>query len=386
MLPIYADPEDMDEVISYLRTKATGASLEEARATIEERLLDRRKLSGYEKWGFIDSDDDTLKLTKRGRRYARVSEERRSEFYRGVIGEIRAYRLAAEWIFHSGFEEVPTVELAAHWHEHVPDELGTDSENTIRDQVTCFFKVGEAANIGEYVVGRGGKKSRFVVNQDELGQFIAELGLEGDSETKQEEISGKKEDEDKIDEADEEDEVAPSDVADEVLGNGQESIDAPEESLGTEQRAVPTTGATPDSEPESLKVFISHGKNMEVVEQIKTMLDLADLEFEVAVEEQTTAIPVPDKVLDAMRRCNAAVICVTADGKGEEDNYKINKNVLIEIGAAFVLYEKKVVLVWDSRLDVPSNLQGLYRCEFEGDELSWSAGMRLMKAVNKFKE
>jgi predicted nucleotide-binding protein len=95
--------------------------------------------------------------------------------------------------------------------------------------------------------------------------------------------------------------------------------------------------------------------------------DLADLDFEVAVEEQTTAIPVPDKVLDAMRRCNAAVICVTADGSGDdEDGYSINRNVLIEIGAAFVLYEKKVVLVWDSRLDVPSNLQGLYRCEFEG--------------------
>jgi hypothetical protein len=47
MLPIYADPEDMEEVISYLQTKATGVSLEEARATIEERLLDNRKLSGY---------------------------------------------------------------------------------------------------------------------------------------------------------------------------------------------------------------------------------------------------------------------------------------------------------------------------------------------------
>jgi predicted nucleotide-binding protein len=281
------------------------------------------------------------------------------------------------------------VELAAHWHEHVSEELGTDSENTIRDQVTCFFKVAEAANIGEYVVGRGGKQSRFVVNQDELGQFIAELGLEGDSEPKQEQVIEKNEEEEakeEIDEDEEEHEVAPSDVADEVFGNGEDSA-ALEDTPGTEQAASATTEAAPDSEQESLKVFISHGKNMEVVEQIKTMLDLADLDFEVAVEEQTTAIPVPDKVLDAMRRCNAAVICVTADGSGDDgDGYSINRNVLIEIGAAFVLYEKKVVLVWDSRLDVPSNLQGLYRCEFEGDELSWSAGMRLMKAVNKFKD
>lgn len=60
--------------------------------------------------------------------------------------------------------------------------------------------------------------------------------------------------------------------------------------------------------------------------------------------------------------------------------------MLIEIGSAFVLYDRKVVLVWDKRLAVPSNLQGLHRCEFEGDELSWSAGMKLMKAIQEFKK
>lgn len=50
-----------------------------------------------------------------------------------------------------------------------------------------------------------------------------------------------------------------------------------------------------------------------------------------------------------------------------------------------MLYDKRVVLVWDKRLSVPSNLQGLYRCEFEGNELSWSAGMKLMKAIRGFK-
>ena len=59
--------------------------------------------------------------------------------------------------------------------------------------------------------------------------------------------------------------------------------------------------------------------------------------------------------------------------------------MLIEIGAAFVLYDKKVVLVWDKRLPIPSNLQGLYRCEYEGNELSWSAGMKLMKAIKEFR-
>ena len=88
-----------------------------------------------------------------------------------------------------------------------------------------------------------------------------------------------------------------------------------------------------------------------------------------------------------MRRCNAAVICVTADSGAQrsDGSYDVNPNVLIEIGAAFVLYEKRVALVWDRRISVPSNLQGLYRCEFEGADLSWPAGMKLMKVVKEFK-
>lgn len=136
----------------------------------------------------------------------------------------------------------------------------------------------------------------------------------------------------------------------------------------------------------AFKVFISHSKNMDVVDQVKEILGLYDISFELAVEGETTAIPVPDKVLDAMRRCNAGVMVVTADEQSKADGeYVINNNVLIEIGTAFVLYNKRVVLLWDKRLKVPSNLSGLYRCEFEGNELSFAVGTKLAKSVKGFK-
>jgi predicted nucleotide-binding protein len=89
-----------------------------------------------------------------------------------------------------------------------------------------------------------------------------------------------------------------------------------------------------------------------------------------------------------MHRCNAALITVTVDEseKRADGRYGINQNVLIEIGAAFVLYKKRVILVWDNRIDVPSNLQGLYRCEFTGNEFSWADGMKLMKAISNFRK
>jgi len=138
---------------------------------------------------------------------------------------------------------------------------------------------------------------------------------------------------------------------------------------------------------DGFRVFISHGKNMAIVEQVKDILGLYDIDFEVAIEEETTAIPVPQKVLAAMRRCVAGVMVVTADEQNRSgEGYTINTNVLIEVGAAFVLYDQQVVLLWDKRLKVPSNIQGLYRCEFEGSELTFSTGTRLARALKTFRD
>lgn len=133
------------------------------------------------------------------------------------------------------------------------------------------------------------------------------------------------------------------------------------------------------------RVFITHGRTMSIVDQVKDVLDLYDIEYEVAIEEETTAIPVPQKVLAAMRRCSVGIMIVSADDESAAESGTINNNVLIEIGAAFVLYDQKVVLLWDKRLKVPSNLQGLYRCEFEGGQLSFSTGTKLAKAVKGFR-
>ena len=152
------------------------------------------------------------------------------------------------------------------------------------------------------------------------------------------------------------------------------SVAAAEAVSATDQRAV---GA----------IFVGHSRGTKILEQVKQLLELADLRAEVAVEQETAAIPVPDKVFEAMSRSNAAIICVTADeGRKGDAGYDVNANVLIEIGAAYVRHNKRLVLLWDRRVNVPSNLQGLYRCEFEGDELSWEAGTKLQKALIAIKK
>lgn len=167
----------------------------------------------------------------------------------------------------------------------------------------------------------------------------------------------------------------------------QRVINAKEPEVVDEETAEKIIEPKKQQEIQETRVFISHGKNKRVLEQVKTMLEFGKYPNEVAVETETTAIPVPDKVLDAMRRCNAGIIIISADEqeKLEDGHYGINQNVLIEIGAAFVLYDRKVVLLVDKRVNLPSNLQGLYRCEYQGEELSWEAGLKLQQAITNFR-
>jgi len=143
------------------------------------------------------------------------------------------------------------------------------------------------------------------------------------------------------------------------------------------------------SPPKTNRVYISHGKNRSVVEQVKEILRFGKFEPVVSVEKGATAVPVPEKVFDDMRLCSAGVIHVMKEGEyldpqGTEHPH-INDNVLIEIGAAMALYGKNFVLLVQKGTALPSNLQGLYRIEYEGDKLDYNATMQLLKTFNEFK-
>lgn len=136
------------------------------------------------------------------------------------------------------------------------------------------------------------------------------------------------------------------------------------------------------------RVFISHGKDRSITSQIKEILTFGKFIPVVSVENESTAIPVPEKVFEDMRSCAAAVIHVASEGESLAPNgdkvHRLNENVLIEIGAAIALCDKNVVLLVEKGTPLPSNLQGLYRCEYEGDKLDYDATMKLLKTFNEF--
>lgn len=137
------------------------------------------------------------------------------------------------------------------------------------------------------------------------------------------------------------------------------------------------------------RVFITHGKNRDLVDPIKKLLEFGELDPVVSVERQSVSKPVPEKVMDDMRGAGAAIIHVDVDrtvvDRDGIEHVLLNPNVLIEIGAAMAFYGRRFILLVREGVKMPSNLQGLYEVRYSGDTLDAHSTIRLLEAIKDIK-
>lgn len=354
MLPIRTTVADVEAICGYLITKPTGATATEARAVLDEKILDGRKISAVKYWGLVEENGAKMRLTERGRLLAKDKGAHKAEALRQTVAAIRPYASAVERAVHRKENTVTATDVASHWHQHFAAEAGSDSDRILNDQAVAFFQIAEGADLGTLVLGRKGQPTRLEFDETNARSFA-----EKDHFAEVEQVV--------------------SDDADEVV----KPLEVP-----TAAAAAPVRPPDKGSD-QGNRVFITHGKNRKILEQVKELVAYGKFEPIVAQDRETSAKPVPDKVMDDMRGCQAAVIHVGSDGvlldKDGKEHAQINGNVLIEVGAAMALYGRNFILLVEDGVKLPSNLQGLYECRYSGDELSMSATMKLLKGFNDFK-
>jgi hypothetical protein len=181
-----------------------------------------------------------------------------------------------------------------------------------------------------------------------------------------------------------------------VTLGGSGSLAAQEEPSAPGMREVEIPGstdlpvpATKASAAENRKVFITHGKDKSFLDSLKSLLVFGELEPVVSVERESVSQPVPDKVMGDMRQCSAAIIHVDAEQKlmSQEGAVQImlNSNVLIEIGAAMALYDRRFILLVKEGVTLPSNLQGLFVVTYSGEKMDGDTTIRMLKAIQDIK-
>jgi hypothetical protein len=121
------------------------------------------------------------------------------------------------------------------------------------------------------------------------------------------------------------------------------------------------------------RVFISHAATASLVKHITNGLELADLEFERVDRTERWSI---DKTLAVIKRCEAGVIVITEDD--------IDELLLIQIGAAMVQFERRLLFVMKKGVSLPLEIGGVQRIEVE-DDITWEMGLELMRALKRLK-
>jgi predicted nucleotide-binding protein len=360
-LPLLATIDDVIKISKYLSTKATGATIAEAKKVLGASMLDARKVSAFKVWGFVNEEGGRLKLTNEGRSALKNNQAGLPNYLRSIIKKVAAYQAVIERAVHTSEDSLTTPDVSSYWHDNFSDEVqGTD--RGINEQAVCFFHVVQGAQLGTLKLGRGGHPTRVDLNRQEIESFV---------ENQEPELL----------------------LNDEVINSPSDEVDTDKPIGQKPYEAKPSVVQQIEREARGVqRVFITHGKNKKIVEQLKEIVTYGKLTAVIAEEHETLSKPIPDKVMDDMRSCDAAIIHVASekillDEEGKK-HHVINENVLIEIGAAMALYKHNnrynFILLVESGVELPSNLQGLYQCRYEGDKLDMEATMKLLKAFNDF--
>ena len=132
-------------------------------------------------------------------------------------------------------------------------------------------------------------------------------------------------------------------------------------------------------------VFVSFS-NTKIVDQVRKMLEFLHYDFAVGDKEETP-FPISENKFGLMRNCDCAIVAIPANEQEKRyGGYVLNSNVLTEISAAYLQYNMQLVLLVERKIELPSNLKGLKRIEYDDDDLSFDAAMELEKLLAGFRK
>ena len=338
-LPVLATAADVREVIRFLQRHPEGITAIQAMDAFRKRIFDARKVSAYEFWGIVVRSGDRLKLSPLGWDLAnRLSPE--VEIYRTVLNNTEPYHAGLEWIEQRNLELVTHLDIGNFWRTHYAHVLERDSEEQFEAYAASFFHICHAAEVGTLTIGRKGQPTRLHIYPREL-----ELYLSG-------------------------------------AGSVYTELTGPIVNASTNS---PNKIAARRASSRPLRVFISHRGKTNLVTHLTEALELADLQYEAFDRAAGSACSL-EQTLAVLMRCDAGVIVITEDDCSENrmGDRMVDDLVLIQIGAALIHFEHRLLFVLKKGLRLPVSVGRAPYCEVE-DEITWDTAVQLVRSLKQFK-
>lgn len=126
------------------------------------------------------------------------------------------------------------------------------------------------------------------------------------------------------------------------------------------------------------QLFVAHGKNRKPLEDIKKILDRFKIPYKVAIDEPNKGRPISAKVAELMSECSAGIFIFTKDElfyrknkQGEyEEVWRPSENVVYELGAASIRWDRKIIIVREDGVNFPSDFSDLGYITFRDGDIA----------------
>jgi len=170
-LPQRAKGEDVEHLIELLKEKGGKRPEGELRPLIGTDDYSYAKAAA-EILGFVTAVNDDLKWSDAiGRRFAYSELGERKEIWFDVLMKYQPYEFALSRLLRDREgDEIETSEIMNFWGKEMRIELSKDAFGRAITSLASFL---EKAELGKYVVGRRGGKSRIVLEEDARSRIEA---------------------------------------------------------------------------------------------------------------------------------------------------------------------------------------------------------------------
>ena len=333
-LPLSATPDDLRNIIRFLKQRPDGVSIIEALGEVKKRLLDASKIAAYEQWGIISRQGDWLKLSSLGWEFSRKLGLE-ADLFRIILDQLEAYRAMLEHACLQHLSLITHDDVVKYWRVYHPNSLDWQSPKNVESAVVSFLHLCQSAELGTLTIGKRGQPARLSVDFDELEIYL---------KNSRNEIP---------------------EVANEVSFS-------PKRSLTTVVRAN-----------EKTRVYLSVREFSKEFVHLKEFLEVLGFECQIADRLRQHNDQLSEKSFDSLKTCSTGIIVITASDCSADvaGNLILSPEIQMEVSATYLLYDRRVILLRENGIDVPEYWNNIISFELCQNQFDWQQGIAVTKTI-----
>jgi hypothetical protein len=174
MLPLKTTIEDLDKLVSYLRTQIGMVDLTKVRGALDSKTTDNRKLEAATYIGLISREGQKIEITTEGRRYASTSDPaERAAVMAELIARKPLYAATVEWMHYTAGAEPVKTAIGDYWYKNHEALLEGSRGAALTDAVVFFMRFADAAGLGKFVsAGKGRPETYFKGDAEAIERIV----------------------------------------------------------------------------------------------------------------------------------------------------------------------------------------------------------------------